>query len=488
MVDIGFGMSDELPSKEDFSEWYNDLLFQAEIMDVRYPAKGVYVWFPFGQSLRNQVFNHLKMLHDESGHDEAGFPVLIPEGILAKEAEHIEGFEDEVFWVTHGGESELDEKLALRPTSETPMYTMFDLWVRSHKDLPLKVYQVANIWRSETEHTRPLIRLREITSFKEAHTAHETYEDADRQVSTALSLYDDFYSYLGVPYVITKRPSWDKFPGAEYTVAVDTLMPDGKALQIGTAHNLGQNFSQTFDVEFETRDGNQDYVYQTSYGVSERSIAAVMSVHGDDKGLVLPSEVAPTQIKIIPILFGDDENREIMERCREVEDELQNAGYRVEVDDSDENPGAKYYDLELHGTPLRIEIGPRDLESESAVLVDRHGDEAEGDFNEIVDAVEHELERFDTELKEEAQSGFDQNVYDVETVEEVKEVVGDGFAKTGWCGDTECGKKMEDDAGADMLGTPYSPDLEPVVDAEGRECACRCGKDAETVVLFAKTY
>ncbi|MFB6283311.1 MAG: proline--tRNA ligase [Halobacteria archaeon] len=482
-------MSDDLPSKDDFSDWYNELLFQAEIMDVRYPAKGVYVWFPFGQSLRNQVFDHLKELHDETGHDEAGFPVLIPEGILAKEAEHIEGFEDEVFWVTHGGRKELDEKLALRPTSETPMYTMFDLWIRSHDDLPLKIYQVANIWRSETEHTRPLIRLREITSFKEAHTAHESYEKADDQVRTALSIYDDFYEHLSIPYVITKRPEWDKFPGAEYTVAVDTLMPDGKALQIGTAHNLGQNFSETFDVEFETRDGSQEYVYQTSYGISERSIAAVMSVHGDDTGLVLPSEIAPTQVTVIPILFGDDdENQEIMERCREVEGELEDAGYRVEVDDSDDNPGAKYYDLELHGTPLRVEIGPRDLESESAVLCNREGDKSDADFDEIVDRVEEELESFDDELKEEAQSGFDDHVKDVDSVEEAADVVGDGFAKMGWCGVEECGKEMEDEVGGDMMGTPYSPDLEPLVDAEGRECGCGCGREAETVVLFAKTY
>ncbi|MDY6780829.1 MAG: proline--tRNA ligase, partial [Halobacteria archaeon] len=443
-------MADELPPKEDFSDWYNELLFQAEIMDVRYPAKGVYVWFPFGYDLRNHVYDRLKQLHDDTGHDEVDFPVLIPEGILAKEGEHIAGFEDEVFWVTQGGEKELEERMALRPTSETPMYTMFDLWIRSHTDLPLKIYQVVNIWRSETEHTRPLIRLREITGFKEAHTAHATYEEAEEQVETALSLYEEFYDYLGVPYVITERPEWDKFPGAEYTYAVDTLMPDGKALQIGTAHNLGQNFSEAFEVEFETSEGEHDYVYQTSYGVSERCIAAVMGVHGDDNGLVLPSDVAPTQVVIVPILFGDDdENEEILETCEKVRDQLDDAGVRVELDDSDRSPGAKYYDWELQGTPLRVEIGPRDLETESAVLVDRLGEESEADFDSIVERVEEEMENLSERIRSDAEADFEDDVVTCEEYDDVEEVVDEGFARVGWCGDEDCGTSLEDDLGVD---------------------------------------
>lgn len=475
-------MSDELPPKEDFSEWYNELLFQAEIMDVRYPAQGVYVWFPFGYSLRNQVYDYLKELHDESGHSEVGFPVLIPEGILAKEGEHIAGFEDEVFWVTHGGRRELDERLALRPTSETPMYTMFDLWIRSHTDLPLKIYQVVNIWRSETEHTRPLIRLREITGFKEAHTAHASYEEAVQQVEEALDLYRDFYNYLGVPYVITRRPEWDKFPGADYTYAVDTLMPDGRALQIGTAHNLGQNFSEAFEVEFETPEGEHDYVYQTSYGVSERCIAAVMGVHGDDNGLVLPSDVAPTQVVVVPVLFGDeDENREILERCREIESELEDAGVRVELDDSDDSPGAKYYRWELKGTALRIEVGPRDMESGSAVLVNRLGMESGAAFGKVVERVEDELRALTEELRREAQQGFDDATHDVKSYDEAEDLAGEGFLRVEWCGSEECGLAMEDRLGVDVLGEPLD-----AVDPEG-ECL-ECGEPAENVVLLARTY
>ncbi|MDZ7687786.1 MAG: proline--tRNA ligase [Halobacteriales archaeon] len=478
-------MSDDLPPKENFSDWYNELLFQAEIMDVRYPAKGVYVWFPFGYDLRNHVYDRLKSLHDETGHDEVSFPVLIPEGILAKEGEHIAGFEDEVFWVTHGGRKELDERMALRPTSETPMYTMFDLWIRSHTDLPLKIYQVANIWRSETEHTRPLIRLREITGFKEAHTAHSSYDEAEEQVETALSLYEEFYDFLGVPHVVTERPEWDKFPGAEYTYAVDTLMPDGKALQIGTAHNLGQNFAEAFDVEFETPDGDHEYAYQTSYGVSERCIAAVMGVHGDDNGLVLPSEVAPTQVAVVPIPFGDeDENAEIMETCEKIVEDLEDAGVRAELDDSDESPGAKYYKWELKGTPLRAEVGPRDLESGSAKLVNRLGEEAEADFDTVAEGVSEELDSLSDEIRERAADDLDERIVECATYDEARDVAGDGFALVGWNGEEDAGKRIEDEVGVDMLGEPRGYSVE---DTDIDECV-ETGDEAEKVVLLANTY
>lgn len=488
-------MSDELPPKEEFSEWYNELLFQAEIMDVRYPAKGVYVWFPFGQQLRNHVYDELTGRLDDTGHDEVDFPVLIPEAILAQEGEHIAGFEDEVFWVTHAGRRELDERLALRPTSETPMYTMFDLWIRSHTDLPLSVYQVVDIWRAETEHTRPLIRLREITGFKEAHTVHASYDAAERQVAQALDLYGDFYDWLGVPHLAVRRPEWDKFPGADDTYAVDTLMPDGKALQVGTAHNLGQNFSEAFDVAFENEDGEQEYAYQTSYGVSERCIAAVMSVHGDDNGLVLPHETAPTQVVIVPVLFGDDdENAEIMEVCEQIEADLDDAGYRVELDDSDQSPGAKYYEWELQGTPLRVEVGPRDLESGTAVLNDRLGNESEAPFEAIEDGVAEALEDCTATIREEAQAGFEDRVRRCDDYGDAEDWVGEGFVAAGWCGEEECGLAMEDALGVDLLGEPVEVDTgaEAVEDAiqvgsdDSAPCL-ECGSDGD-VVYLAKTY
>jgi prolyl-tRNA synthetase len=221
-----------LQKADNFSEWYNEILKRAEVLDVRYPVKGVYTWYPYGYKLRNLTYSILKALMDRE-HEEVLFPLLIPKDELMKEKEHIKGFEDEVFWVTKGGSTDLDIPLALRPTSETAIYPVFKVWIRSHRDLPIRIYQVVNAFRYETKHTRPLIRLREITSFKEAHTAHASRADAEKQIKTAIATYQEFFDLLAVPYIITRRPNWDKFPGAEYSIAFDTLMPDGKTMQIG---------------------------------------------------------------------------------------------------------------------------------------------------------------------------------------------------------------------------------------------------------------
>ena len=286
----------------DFSEWFHDILEEAEIIDMRYPIKGMHVWLPQGFKIRKHTLNILRDILDED-HEEVLFPLLIPEDELAKEAIHVKGFEDEVYWITHGGLTKLNKKLALRPTSETAMYPMFSLWVRSHSDLPMKFYQVVNTFRYETKHTRPLIRVREITTFTEAHTIHINKEDTENQVNRAVEIYKMFFDALGIPYVITTRPEWDKFPGADYTVAFDTLLNDGKTLQIGTVHNLGQTFARTFDITYETESGEHEYVYQTCYGLSDRVIASILGVHGDEKGLCIPPAVSPYQIVIVPIIF-----------------------------------------------------------------------------------------------------------------------------------------------------------------------------------------
>jgi prolyl-tRNA synthetase len=353
-----------LPPKSEFSEWYHEVIQQAEIMDIRYPVKGLYVWLPFGFKLRQLVYAKLRELLDRD-HQEVYFPTLIPEDMLMKESEHIKGFEDEVYWVTHGGLEPLDVKLALRPTSETAMYPMFKLWIRSHADLPLKVYQIVNVFRYETKHTRPLIRLREVTSFKEAHTAHRTYEEAEEQVKSAIKLYKEFYDFLAIPYLIFRRPEWDKFPGADYTIAFDTIMPDGRTLQIGTVHHLADNFARTFEIKYETPNGDHAYVHQTCYGISERCIASLISIHGDDLGLVLPFEVAPIQIVIIPILYKGKEEK-VIELSKKLYEKLKN--FRTVLDDSDERPGAKYYKWELKGVPIRFEIGPKEAENNEVVV------------------------------------------------------------------------------------------------------------------------
>lgn len=473
--------SKSLPPKANFSEWYNEILLAAEIMDVRYPVKGLYVWNPFGFSIRSRVYSIIRELLDSSGHQEAMFPLLIPETEFMKEAEHIKGFEDEVYWVTHGGTDPLDVKLALRPTSETAIYPMYKLWIRSHADMPLLVYQIVNTFRYETKHTRPLIRLREITSFKEAHTVHATWEDAAEQVSKATRIYQEFYRRLAVPTIVSKRPDWDKFPGADYTMAVDALMPDGKTLQVGTAHHLGDNFARTFDIRYEDKNGEQVLAQQTCYGISERSIAALISIHGDSKGLVMPPEVAPIQVVIIPILFGKDEK--VLDACRNIAARLRETGLRVIIDDSDSRPGAKYFKWELKGVPVRIEIGPRDLKKDSVVMVPRNGSKYSVPADKVIDKVNEAFETLHKNLYDAANQTLHSRIKMCASLNEVKDHILRGIARIAWCGERSCGLEMEEIVGAGILGIPEDPALGQ---AEG-SCPV-CGKPTGTVVLMARTY
>ena len=469
-----------LPAKSNFSEWYNELLLMGEIMDVRYPVKGLYVWFPFGFNLRKRTYAIIRELLDKD-HQEALFPLLIPETEFMKEAEHIKGFENEVYWVTHGGKNELDVKLALRPTSETAIYPMYKVWVRSHADLPIRIYQIVNTFRYETKHTRPLIRLREITSFKEAHTVHATWDEAAEQVKEAVRIYLDFYERLAIPAIVSKRPDWDKFPGADYTMAVDTLMPDNKTLQIGTAHHLGSNFAKTFDIKYEDLNGEQTLAHQTCYGISERCIAALISVHGDNKGLVFPPEVAPVQIVIIPIIFGN--SGDIIKACHEVMDILKEKGIRVTIDESDERPGAKYYRWEMKGVPLRVEIGPRDLKNKVATIVRRdNGKKETVPIDAIVEEVKKRFEDVRRTLLEKAEKSLKERIFDCNDLEEVKQKISDGIVRIPWCGVRECGLAMEEAAGAGILGIP-----EGELGTGAGNCPI-CKKETENMAIMAKTY
>ncbi len=469
-----------LPPKSDFSEWYNELLMMGEIMDVRYPVKGLYVWFPFGFEVRNRTYAIIRELLDKD-HKEALFPLLIPETEFMKEAEHIKGFENEVYWVTRGGKNELDVKLALRPTSETAIYPMYKIWVRSHADLPIKIYQIVNTFRYETKHTRPLIRLREITSFKEAHTVHATWDEAAEQVKEAVRIYQEFYRRLAIPTIVSKRPDWDKFPGADYTMAVDTLMPDNKTLQIGTAHHLGSNFAKTFDIKYEDLNGEQQYAHQTCYGISERSIAALISIHGDNKGLVFPPEVAPIQVVVIPILFGKSE--EITSACRAVSERLKAAGIRTALDESDERPGAKYYKWEMKGVPLRVEIGPRDLKNNAAMVARRDSGAKEAvPIDNITEEIKTRFEVIRKSLFEKAESSLKERIFDCKTLEEVKDKISGGICRIPWCGERECGLAMENEVGAGILGVP-----EGELGRGAGSCPV-CRKNTGNMAIMAKTY
>jgi prolyl-tRNA synthetase len=466
-----------LPPKQDFSAWYNDLLWQSEIMDVRYPVKGLYVWFPHGFAIRKHVYAWLRELMDRE-HQETLFPLLIPEQEFMKEAEHIKGFEDEVYWVTHGGKDLLDVPLALRPTSETAIYPMYALWVRSHADLPILLYQVVNTFRYETKHTRPLIRLREITSFKEAHTVHATWEQAEIQVEKAIALYLEFYAKLCIPVVVSKRPEWDKFPGADYTMAVDTIMPDGKTLQIGTVHHLGDHFSQTFSITFEDPEGVQRHAYQTCYGISERSIAALISLHGDDKGLVLPPDVAPVQIVIVPITIGKRKD-DVAAAATAVESTLKSAGLRVKTDNRDLRPGAKYYYWEMRGVPVRLEVGPRDIDAGQVTVVTRTGERSTIQVVDLMNGIRNVLTGEYERLREHAESLMQSRLKQSVSVEEAVSALAQGVAVVTWCGERGCADAMEERLGASVLGTEArSPYL---TETEGN-CII-CGKPGKTTLL-----
>lgn len=474
-------MEKSLPPKAEFSEWYNEVLWRADIMDVRYPVKGLYVWHPFGFSLRRNVLSILRALLDVE-HDEVLFPLLIPEQEFMKEAEHIKGFEDEVYWVTHGGTTPLDVPLALRPTSETAIYPMFSLWVRSHADLPLRIYQIVNTFRYETKHTRPLIRMREITTFKEAHTVHATWQEAAEQVERAVELYRQFYYRLCIPVVVSKRPDWDKFPGADYTLALDVLMPDGKTLQVGTAHHLGTKFSQTFDICYEDEHGEQRHTNQTCYGISERCIAALIALHGDNRGLVLPPVVAPVQVVIVPIVYRGRED--VLERARELEARL-SAYYRVRLDDSDTRPGAKFYHWEMRGVPLRIEVGPRDVDNGQVVVVTRLGQKQAVPLPSVEEVIEQAFCDIASSLYQAATERLVKGMKVCHTLEEVGKQCKGGIALSGWCGEEGCGHVLEESTGADVLGVPRIDDL---IDEKMPERCVVCGKTAESWVMLGRAY
>ncbi|AXV38997.1 proline--tRNA ligase [Methanobacterium sp. BAmetb5] len=465
-----------------FSEWFHNILEEAEIIDTRYPIKGMHVWQPQGFKIRKYALAMLREILDED-HEEVLFPLLIPEDELAKEAIHVKGFEEEVYWITHGGLTPLNKKLALRPTSETAMYPMFALWVRSHSDLPLKFYQIVNTFRYETKHTRPLIRVREITTFKEAHTVHADAEGAQKQVERALEIYSSFFDQLGIPYVVTRRPEWDKFPGADYTMAFDTLLPDGKTLQIGTVHNLGQTFARTFDITYETAEGEHEYVYQTCYGLSDRVIASIIGIHGDSSGLKLPPGVAPYQVVIVPVLFKKGA-QEVLDFCDQLKDRIKKSGIRVHLDDRDLRAGKKYYEWEMRGVPIRLEIGPRDIANKKMVIVRRDTMEKEiVDYNEetLITDLNTVLDDIKENLRAEAREDFQNNIRPAGTVEEARDIVTNqkGIVSFSWCGDEECGKEIEENVNVDILG----------VKEESTESKCiRCGKESRYLALLAKTY
>ena len=460
---------------EEFSDWYSDLIEKAELSDKRYPIKGMNVWRPYGWAIAKLIDQAMREEFDATGHEEVNFPVLVPEAEFHKEAVHVKGFEGDVYWVTRGGFNELDVKLLLRPTSEAAMYPMFKLWIRSHADLPLKVYQIVPVFRYETKMTRTFMRVREIHFF-EAHTAHATPEDAEQQIREDLQINERLMRLLCLPYLISRRPDWDKFPGAHYSLAADTLLPSGRALQVGTFHQYLDNFAKVYDVTYEDAKGEHRHVHQTTDGMSERILGAIIAVHGDEKGLVLPPPVAPVQAVVVPILEKgrqEEMQREAQKLFLELRERM-----RVRLDARDLRPGEKYYYWEARGVPLRVELGPRDLAKRAVTVVRRDtGERKELPREGLPDRLRSVLELMQVAMWERAETILRENTFTIARFEDAK----DGFNRMGWCGKEECGKAIADRTGMNILGAPFYP--------EPYEGACIvCGEGTKQVVYAAKAY
>jgi prolyl-tRNA synthetase len=480
---------------ENFSEWFDWIISEAEIYDYgRYPVKGMGIWLPYGFKIRYYVVELMRKLLDSTGHEEILMPILIPETIFRKESEHVRGFEGEVLWVTHGGREELDVKLVLRPTSETSISFMESFWIKSYRQLPKKYYQVVSIFRYETKMTKPMIRVREITTFKEAHTLHEDFEDAERQVIEAVDIYRKFFDTLGIPYIVSRRPQWDKFAGALYTIAFDTLYPDGKTVQIGTVHNLGQTFTKVFDVKFQRRDEHIDYAWQTSYGISERVVASIIAHHSDEKGLILPSIVAPYHIVVIPIQHVEQEKyQKIVEYSKSIVENLIEKGYRVHLDKREElKPSEKYFEWELKGVPIRIEIGYREYKNKAVTIFRRDTlTKKLVPLDSLAEELEKTFEEICKNLSEKAWKWFREHIRIVDNLDEAMELVNNGFITLiPWCGYENCVQtKIESVEGVDVLGEllPISQEILGVSQPLNKKCGF-CDREARKLIVVAKRY
>eukprot|EP01156_Anaeramoeba_ignava_P018421 Anaeramoba_ignava/a91707_85.p1 GENE.a91707_85~~a91707_85.p1 ORF type:complete len:451 (-),score=145.86 a91707_85:413-1765(-) len=448
------------------------------------------VFRPFGCFLETEIMKLIEYEWDSQDIQRVMFPTCIPKDFLEKEKEHIAGFMKECFWVLKGGESELEVPFALRPTSETAMYSMFALWIRSFRDLPLKVYQTCTVFRYETKNTHPLIRVREIP-FNEAHTVHETEKDALENLEQAWVGYRNVIEdKLGIYGLRIRRPDWDKFAGAEFTDVLDIIMPDGKVMQTVGAHYLGQKFAKPFQIQFNDRKQKSQFAYMTCYGVSSRILAAVVSIHGDNKGLIMPPLISYYHVVIIPILFGNKAKQKmIIEKAQEHAKMIKKAGYRVKVDDSQQSPGNKYYFWEMKGIPIRIEVGPKDIQKQQVVFVYRiNGEKKEVKEEEIISEIKSGCDMTQEILSKKAKEFHEARIKVCNSIEEVKEALAfGGFAKIPFHSNGPDGKEAEavlkEQTGAEIRG--FDPKEAPP--ANGTKCIMT-QKDAVCWAYVARAY
>ncbi len=472
----------DIPSKsEDFSAWYTAVIRKAGLADYT-SLKGCMVIKPYGFALWENVKNALDKRIKETGHQNAYFPLFIPESLLKKEAEHVEGFAPEVAWVTHGGKEELEERLAVRPTSEAIICSIYSKWVRSYRDLPILINQWANVVRWEKV-TRLFLRTTEFL-WQEGHTVHRTKEEAQEETLRMLNVYKDLLeTELAIPVISGQKTEREKFAGALKTYSIEALMGDGKALQAGTSHNLGQHFAKVFDIKFLDEDQKEKYAWQTSWGVSTRLIGAIIMVHGDDYGLILPPKIAPIQSVIVPI-FKKNTKEFVLSKAREIKDVLK--GIRVELDDREEyTPGWKFNEWELKGVPLRIEIGPRDIEKGNVVLVRRDTrKKVVSPIAEVKNRVGELLDIIQNDLFLKARRFVEDNTHYVEDYGKFKKTIEEkkGFIIAPWCGSSECEKKIKEETKATIRNIPLAKVK------EGRGKCIYCGKETDLYVYFARAY
>ncbi|MCJ7682106.1 MAG: proline--tRNA ligase [Candidatus Aminicenantes bacterium] len=470
------------PKSEDFSKWYLEIIRKTEMADYA-PIKGMMVIRPYGYSIWERIQSGLDRRIKETGHSNAYFPLFIPETYLQKEADHLEGFTPEVAWVTQGGTEELEERLAVRPTSEAIIGSMYSKWIKSYRDLPLLINQWANIVRWEKV-TRPFIRTTEFL-WQEGHTVHETAEEAQEETMKILALYKEFVeTELAVPVLSGIKSDREKFAGAEATYAIEGLMGDGKALQMGTSHNLGQHFSKVFQIRFEDREQTLQYAWQTSWGVSTRLVGALVMCHGDDSGLRLPPRIAPIQVVIVPISIGGWKET-ILPVAEKLAAELDKRGVRVFLDKREEyTPGWKFADWEMRGVPLRLEIGPRDVQSGQAVAVRRDtGVKESFPLDRLSQTVPELLQSIQDNLFDQALEFRRANTRSVGDYEEFKKVIETkkGFLLASWCGERACEDKIKEETMATIRVIP--------LDEKTTEGTCfRCGKKAGKQAYFARSY
>ncbi len=556
-----------LDKNVNFSEWYNNIIRISKIIDDRYPIKGMPVYYPNGYFAIRKILNILENELEKYGFEPYWFPILIPYDIFRRESEHIKGFESEVFYVAPSKpvEEEKEIKYILRPTSETEMYYMFSLWIRSYRDLPLLTYMTNTVYRYETKATKPLVRGREIL-WNEAHTAHKDLDDAEKMIKKSMEIYSKvFWDHLSIPHIWIKRPDWDKFAGADYTFAADTILPDGKFLQIGTTHLLGRNFSKAFNIIFEDEhpfikidknkfeafnendyryeieiiedkikirlydsnkeliksyeeniefDGNisednknlinkindiiknkfnedklvnKKFVWQTSFGISMRTLSAVISIHGDNKGLILPFEISHIQIIIIPIYYSEDERNKILKYCEDVYNLLKEK-YRVKIDKDDtKSPGWKFNQYELIGVPFRISIGKKELEKNTVTISVRQYDSKSKNYEVKLENLLNELDRliieYDKEIKERARKYFENKILKIDNLKDLENNLDKNIAfKVPFCMREECAKNIKEKYSLDVRGTDVIPE-----DAKNKKCIF-CNTDAKYYVYVGKSY